>query len=130
MTDVLTTSPLLSRPGAVPAEGADAGVAWHYGDPTAEQRALVAGNAVVDQSHLGVIAVTGPDRLSWLNSLSTQEVASLTPGTSTELMILSPKGRIEHVAAAVDDGKTTWLISETAPALATHLDRIDRKSVV
>ena len=124
MTDVLTTSPLLSRPGAVPAEGADAGVAWHYGDPTAEQRALAAGKAVVDQSHLGVIAVTGPDRLSWLNSLSTQEVASLTPGTSTELMILSPKGRIEHVAAAVDDGETTWLISETAPALATHLDRM------
>src|SRR5690606_17257207 len=67
---------------------------------------------------------TGPDRLSWLNSLSTQEVASLTPGTSTELMIFSPKGRIEHVAAAVDDGETTWLISETAPALVTHLDRM------
>lgn len=124
MTDVLTASPLLSRPGAVPAEGADAGVAWHYGDPTAEQRALVAGTAVVDQGHLGVITVTGPDRLSWLNSLSTQELASLAPGDSTEFMILSPKGRIEHVAAAVDDGETTWLISESAPGLATHLDRM------
>ena len=89
MTDVLTTSPLLSRPGAVPAEGADAGIAWHYGDPTAEQRALAAGTAVVDQSHLGVITVTGPDRLSWLNSLSTQEVGALAPGESTELMILT-----------------------------------------
>ena len=34
------TSPLLSRRGAVAAAGADTGVAWHYGDPTAEQRAL------------------------------------------------------------------------------------------
>ena len=34
------TSPLLAEPGAVPADGPDAGVAAHYGDPYAEQRAL------------------------------------------------------------------------------------------
>ncbi|NTV39010.1 MAG: folate-binding protein YgfZ [Demequinaceae bacterium] len=125
MTSLLAAaSPLLSRSGAVPAEGPDAGVAWHYGDPTAEQRAVAAGRAVVDQSHLGVVTVTGPDRLTWLNSLSSQEVASLAPGASTELMILSPQGRIEHVAAAVDDGETAWLITETAAGLAAHLDRM------
>ncbi len=129
MSPALTTptaaiSPLLTRPGAVPAEGPDAGVAWHYGDPTAEQRALASGLAVVDQSHLGVVTVKGPDRLTWLNSLSTQEVAALPQGVSTELMILSPQGRIEHVANAVDDGETVWLITETASALAAHLDRM------
>jgi len=125
MTSSLSTaSPLLARQGAVPAEGPDAGVAWHYGDPTAEQRALESGRAVVDQSHLGIVTVTGPDRLTWLNSLSSQEVASLAPGVSTELMILSPQGRIEHVAAAVDDGETAWLITETAVGLAAHLDRM------
>lgn len=117
-------SPLLAVKGAVPAEGADAGVAWHYGDPVAEQRALEGGRAVVDQSHLGVVTVTGPDRLTWLNSLSSQEVASLAPGVSTELMILNPQGRIEHVAAIVDDGETAWLITETAAGLAAHLDRM------
>lgn len=120
----IMTSPLLSRPGAVEASGIDAGIAWHYGDPTAEQRALADGRAVVDQSHLGVVTVTGPDRLSWLDSLCTQQVSGLTPGVSAELMILTPQGRIEHVAAAVDDGQTTWLISETAPALAAFLDRM------
>lgn len=125
MTSLLAlTSPLLARHGAVAAVGPDAGVAWHYGDPTAEQRALVRGLAVVDQSHLGVVTVTGPDRLTWLNSLSSQEVASLAPAVSTELMILSPQGRIEHVAAAVDDGETAWLITETAAGLAAHLDRM------
>jgi len=124
MTDVLTTSPLLRRAGAVAATGADAGVAWHYGDPTAEQRALTNGRAVVDQSHLGIVTVTGPDRLTWLHSLSTQQITGLDVGESTELMILSPKGRIEHVAFVVDDGATTWLISETAPGLAEHLDRM------
>lgn len=124
MTITLAASPLLARQGAVAAEGPDTGVAWHYGDPTAEQRALEAGTAVVDQSHLGVVTVTGPDRLSWLNSLSTQSVAALAPGVSTELMILSPQGRVEHVAGAVDDGETTWLICETSGALFTHLDRM------
>src|SRR5690606_12937527 len=65
-----------------------------------------------------------PDRLSWLDSLCTQQVSDLVPGTSAELMILTPQGRIEHVAAAVDDGETTWLISETAPALAAFRDRM------
>src|SRR5690606_13405251 len=78
----------------------------------------------VDQSHLGVVTVTGPDRLTWLNSLSSQEVAQLAPNVSTELMILTPQGRIEHVAGLVDDGETAWLISETAPALAAYLDRM------
>ncbi|PKQ27334.1 MAG: folate-binding protein YgfZ [Actinobacteria bacterium HGW-Actinobacteria-4] len=118
------TSPLLTRPGAVDDTGPDAGVAWHYGDPTAEQRALAAGRAVADQSHLGVVTVTGPDRLTWLNSISTQELAALEPGVSTETMILSPQGRIEHVAGVIDDGETAWLITETAPGLAAHLDRM------
>lgn len=120
----MTSSPLLSLAGAVEAQGSDAGVAWHYGDPMLEQRSLEQGAALVDQSHLGVVTVTGPDRLSWLDSLTTQAVGALKPGESTELMVLSPQGRIEHVAAAVDDGTTTWLISETATGLATFLDRM------
>ena len=117
-------SPLLDRHGAVAAAGPDAGVAWHYGDPTAEQRALARGGAVVDQSHLGVVAVTGPDRLSWLHSLTTQELTDLPPRTSTELLVLDPHGRVEHAAGVVDDGTTTWLVTETAPALAAWLDRM------
>ncbi|WP_062518977.1 CAF17-like 4Fe-4S cluster assembly/insertion protein YgfZ [Demequina silvatica] len=118
------TSPLLDRHGAVAGLGTDAPVAWHYGDPTAEQRALEAGRAVADQSHLGIVTVTGPDRLTWLDSLCTQQVAGLVPGESAELMILSPQGRIEHVAGLVDDGTTAWLITESAPALAAFLDRM------
>ena len=74
-------SPLLGRRGAVPAAGHDDGVAWHYGDPTAEARALAAGGAVVDQSHLGVVRVTGPDRLSWLHSITSQHLSDLRPRT-------------------------------------------------
>ncbi len=117
-------SPLLDLAGAVPASGPDAGVAWHYGDPAAERRAMSEGGALIDQSHLGVVTVTGPDRLTWLHSLTTQDVATLQPGRGVEAMILSPQGRIEHVAAIVDDGETTWLLSETSSALAAHLERM------
>jgi folate-binding protein YgfZ len=107
-------SPLLDRTGAVAATGPDAGIAWHYGDPVAEQRALVRGGAVVDQSHLGVVRLTGPDRLTWLHSITSQDVAALPPRTSTELLVLSPQGRVEHAPGVVDDGTSTWLVTEAA----------------
>ena len=116
----------MSRHGAVAAAGPDAGIAWHYGDPTAEQRALSRGGAVVDQSHLGVVQVAGPDRLSWLHSITSQQLEGLAPRTSTELLVLSPQGHIEHAAGVVDDGEATWLITEraSAPGLAGWLNRM------
>lgn len=120
------TSPLLTRHGAVAGSGPDAGVAFHYGDPTAEQRALRGGAAVVDLSHYGVVRVVGPDRLTWLNSITSQLLLGLAPQTSTELLVLSPQGHVEHAAGVVDDGEATWLITEAAhaPTLAAWLDRM------
>jgi tRNA-modifying protein YgfZ len=116
-------SPLLGRSGAVAAEGLDAGVAWHYGDPSREQRLLVEGLAVVDLSHRGVVTVTGPDRLSWLHSITTQHLTNLPPRTSTEALVLSPKGHVEHALHVVDDGETTWITCEpgTSESLVTWL---------
>ena len=64
MSTSTTTSALLARHGAVEGQGADAGVASHYGDPVREQRLLAEGLAAVDLSHREVVTVTGPDRLS------------------------------------------------------------------
>lgn len=117
-------SVLLSRPGAVGAEGLDEGVAGHYGDPVPEQRALARGTGYVDQSQRGVVTVTGADRLTWLTTLSSQVLTGLKPGQSTETMFLSIQGRVEFAPHAVDDGTTTWLIAEAAeaPGLASWLE--------
>ncbi|GMA30268.1 YgfZ/GcvT domain-containing protein [Litorihabitans aurantiacus] len=117
---------MLDVAGAVVASGPDAGVAAHYGDPMREQRLLAAGRAVVDLSHLGVVAVTGSDRLGWLDTLSSQRVRDLAPGQSAELLLLDVHGRVEHSAALVDDGVRTLLVTEAAHAepLATYLDRM------
>jgi tRNA-modifying protein YgfZ len=109
-------SPLLAEPGAVPAQGPDAGVAAHYGDPYAEQRGSVAGWGVVDASHRGVITITGPDRLSWLHSLTSQDIEHLAPGDSTQALILDPQGHVEHELSLTDDGTTVWAHVEPGAA--------------
>src|SRR4051812_5142147 len=101
-------SPLLSLPGAVPAEGVDEGVAAHYGELFREQRALADGTGFVDLSHRGVVTVSGADRLSWLHLLLTQHVSDLPAGQAAEALILSAHGHIEHALYLVDDGETTW----------------------
>ena len=118
---VVWPSPLLSRPGAVAGEGVDAAVAAHYGDPLREQRLLVEGLAAVDLSHRGVVTIAGPDRLSWLHSITTQMLTGLAPHTSVETLVLTPKGHIEHDLHLVDDGQTAWVTVEpgTANALMT-----------
>lgn len=94
----------------VAAPAPDEAVAWHHGSPAAESRAFEAGRALVDLSQLEVVSVTGPDRLAWLHAITSQHLAALTPGTSTEALILSPHGHVEHAFAVVDDGAATWLV--------------------
>jgi folate-binding protein YgfZ len=118
------SSPLLSRPGAVAGSGVDAGVADHYGDPLREQRALLTDGGVVDRSHRGVLRISGPDRLEWLHSLTSQHLSALPPGTWTEALVLSPHGHVEHHLDLIDDGTETWIHVEpgTAAGLVSYLD--------
>ena len=115
--DSIMPSGFLSRPGAVDAgDATNVGVAAHYGNPLSEQRDLAAGSAVVDLSHRAVITITGPDRLRWIDSLTSQSVAQLAPGESTETLLLDITGRIEYAVRLVDDGTDLWLLLEREEA--------------
>jgi len=121
------SSPLLGRPGAVEAEAPDAGVAAHYGSSfAAEQRTLLSGEGFVDLSNRDVLRVTGPDRLTWLHSLTTQFLEGLAAGVWTDVLLLSPQGRIEHAFSGIDDGETFWAHTEpgAGAALVEFLDRM------
>jgi folate-binding protein YgfZ len=109
---------MLGRPGAVEADPPDAGVAAHYGDPFREQRALAGGEASVDLSHRPVVRVAGPDRLTWLHSLTSQHLTDLPPGEATEALLLSPHGHVEHDLHVVDDGSAVWVHVEPGAAAA------------
>ena len=118
------SSPLLGLPGAVAGGGIDAPVAAHYGSFNREQRALESGDGFVDLSHRGVVRVTGPDRLGWLHSLTTQHLTDLAPGRPTVALVLSPQGHVEHALYGVDDGEafTAHVEPGTATALVEWLD--------
>jgi len=106
--------------------GPDAGAIWHFGEPNQEQRALAGGTAWADLSHRAVISVSGVDRLSWLHSITTQDVEKLTPGLWVSSLILDANGRIIQQFYLVDDGTTTWLHTEKerAPELLAYLEKM------
>lgn len=116
--------PFLSLPGAVESPGL--GTPAHYGSPLPEQRAFARGEAIISLSHHGVVTVTGPDRLSWLDSMTSQSLRGLTPGVSTESLLLDPQGHIEQVLRVVDDGEQTWLLvdADAHEALTAYLHRM------
>jgi len=101
---------------AVPGAVVDETGLQHVGNPLVEQRRLSEGAALAPRADRAVIAVPGEDRLTWLDSLSSQALARLQPGVGTELLILDPQGHVEHAASVLDDGETTWLIADRADA--------------
>ena len=116
-------SPLLERADAVAGapQDVDATVPAHYGSPLPEQAALVAGLALSALAR-DVVAVTGPDRRSWLTTLSSQVLTHLAPGDGgVETLLMDAQGHITHALAALDDGQVLWLVTEAGagPALAT-----------
>ena len=122
----MRTSPLLTRPGAVASapDDPDQAVPSHFGDPGREQAALTEGRATCALAR-DVVAVTGPDRLTWLTTLSSQVLTALKPGDGgAEALLLDAQGHITHALAALDDGRTLWLVTEadSGEDLATFLD--------
>jgi folate-binding protein YgfZ len=91
-------------------DGVDKGAIWHFGEPNKEQKALLAGTAWADLSHLNIIAVSGADRLKWLHDLTTQHLSELGVGQWMSALILDPQGHVEYQFNLVDDGDTTWLV--------------------
>jgi folate-binding protein YgfZ len=73
-----------------------------------------------------VLRVSGPDRLTYLHSLTTQHVERLAPGQPVQALVLSPQGHVEHHLVGTDDGET--FLAHTEPgrveALVTFLDRM------
>ena len=106
--------------GAVIAdEGRLAGRPLHYGWPADEQEAFSEGRGLAYLGSIGVVKVSGPDRLSWLSTMGSQIVSDLKPGDSKELLFLDAQGRIQFAAGVVDDGEFTFLITE--PQFAARL---------
>lgn len=117
----MTIGAFVEAPGAVLGE---TGVPLHLGNPIAEGRTLDAGAWVLLPRE--VLRLTGADRLTWLDSITTQSIAQLPASVSTETLVLSPEGRVEHAMRLVDDGEALWAIVDAgrADALEAWLTRM------
>lgn len=87
----------MSHPAPAP-DGPDAGLAWHYGDPFAEQRAMLAGDAVVRLENREVLEFSGADARAWLSAVTTRGFADLDGGV--DALALSATGHIRHALFA------------------------------
>ena len=82
-------------PGANPSEHASATSAPDFGDVRAEFQALLSGCGLYDLSWRARIAVTGSDRVRWLNGMATNNVRDLAPGHGVYAFLLNAQGRIQ-----------------------------------
>ena len=86
-------------------------MADHFGNPLLEQRKLLSGQAFVERDDQAVIRVSGADAKSWLHSLLTQDIMNLSPGDSTEALLLTPQGHIEQQLKIFVDQEDVLIIT-------------------
>ena len=115
---------IFPRSSAVYGAGEHAGEVAHLGMPLREQRQLADGTAIADLSATRVFRFEGVDRLTFLNTLTTQKVDKLEPHVSTETLVLSPTGHIEGWLRLIDDGEALWALSDVRTDEA--IDFLDR----
>ena len=125
---------LLNHPDAAPTPDGDPspGVAWHYGDPLGEQRAAQRGIVIVDRSDRAILEISGGDRLTWLHSIISQDVAHLGDRKSAESLSLDGNGRVEDHFVLTDVELVTWLDTEhdRGEPLTQYLSRMVFRSDV
>jgi folate-binding protein YgfZ len=112
---------------AIPiADGVDAGLPWHYGDPFGEQRLLSTRAGLVSRVNRDVLVVPGADRLGWLHSICSQHVSDLRDGDSTEALVLSPHGHVEQHWQVTELGEQVWIDTEpgAAPTVLGYLTKM------
>jgi len=65
-----------------------------YTTPVEEYWAIRNHSGMIDVSHLGLLQVTGKDRLSFLNGLLTNEILKMKEGTGIRSALLNTKARV------------------------------------
>src|SRR5262252_9904029 len=90
-----------------------------------EDGALRSGAALVDSSAREVVRVTGPDRVSFLQGMVTQDVEGLPPGSVADAALLTAKGAMVADARVVKRDEDLLLLTEPGYG-TTVLDGLGR----
>ena len=90
------------------------GQAVEYGDVRAEFQALLSGSGVYDLSGRAKIALTGGDRVRWLNGMISNNVRDLAPGHGVYSFLLNAQGRIQGDLYAFNRSESVLVDTERA----------------
>jgi folate-binding protein YgfZ len=90
-----------------------------------EDRALRTGSGLFDASAREVVRVTGPDRVSFLQGMVTQDVDGLPVGSVADAALLTPKGAMVADARVVKRTDDLLLVTEPGygPVVLATLER-------
>jgi folate-binding protein YgfZ len=66
----------------------------HYGNPQSEYEALHTSACLADVSYRGRVIVTGDDRITWLQSIISQDILPLQPGQGRYSTFMDHKGKM------------------------------------
>ena len=106
---------LHERAGAEFQAYADVEIVSTFGEPQAEYAAVRKACGMIDEPQRGILELTGPDRLSFLNNLLTNETwdktskSGLASGKWIYAFFLNGKGRIVADMNVLELGDKTWL---------------------
>ena len=96
-----------------------------FGDSRAEFQALLSGCGLYDLSWRSKIAVTGGDRVRWMNGMTTNNVRDLAPGHGVYAFLLNAQGRIQADLYVFHRGDSLLVDTERAQRDKT-LELFDR----
>jgi folate-binding protein YgfZ len=93
--------------------------------PVTVEEAASRGALLVEAPHLGTIALSGPDRQSWLNGLVTSDIAKLLPGHASYGLALVKVGRIvsDVFVLHADDRLLVACQRDRTTLLGEHLEK-------
>jgi glycine cleavage system T protein len=66
----------------------------HFGDSSAEYEAVRCAIGLMDLSHRGLLQFTGPDRLSFLQGMVSNDLRTLNPGHALYATVLNVQGKV------------------------------------
>jgi len=88
------------------------GQAIDFGDVRGEFHALLSGCGVYDLSWRAKLALTGVDRVRWLNGMISNNVRDLAPGHGVYSFLLNAQGRIQGDLYAFNRGESVLVDTE------------------
>jgi tRNA-modifying protein YgfZ len=101
------------------------GIPLHYGDQKAEFHAALHAAALMERSHEGRLELSGRDRLSLLQRISTNDVLALSLGEGRPTIFTNPNARIIDRITVYHRGDTVLALTEPGrgEAVRVYLQR-------